>query len=77
MPFHMFLQMITPHEPFITKIAFVILIAGVRSPMPSKFITPTKPFCASHPVARVRSLASVSSDMRFQMGTFVITFRTS
>jgi len=77
MPFHMFLQMITPHEPSITKIAFIILIAGMRSPMPRKFITPTKPFRTSHPVARVRSFTSVGSDMRFQMGTFVITFRTS
>ena len=75
--FHMFLQMITPHEPFLTIVTFVVFVTGVCSPVSGQFVTSTKPFCTPHPIARIRSFSSVRSDMSFQVGGLVVRFGTS
>lgn len=72
--FHVFRQVIAPHEPFPARGASEPLLPGVRAQMTLQLVAPREPLAAEKPVADEGPFARVPSEMRLQMGRLPVHF---
>lgn len=75
--FHVFRQVVAPHEPLPARGAGEPLLPRVRTKMTLQLVAPGEPFAAEQPVADERPLARVPSQMRLQMRGLPVHFAAS
>lgn len=73
----MLAEVIAPHEALVTYWTREAFLTRVGSKMSRELVGAGKSLAASFPIARVRSFASVRSDMSFQMRAFSVSFTAS
>lgn len=77
MRFHVFRQMVAPHEPLPARRAGEPLLPRVGTKMTLQLVAPGEPLAAEQPVADERPLARVPSQMRLQMRRLPVHFAAS